>query len=114
MVRACGAAFVTTTDPYDLKQTARSLKEAMGRPGVAVVIARRECALEAMRKLPVDGRKPAPYDVNPEVCVVCGTCFRTTGCPALSITADAAVIDTSACTGCSVCAQICPTKAISC
>jgi len=78
------------------------------------LIARHECAL-----LPAERRKWMSLDVLSEVCNGCGLCFRI-GCPAIleSEELDAkylrplAIIDPVLCTGCEICAQICPRDAI--
>ncbi|MHA1516737.1 MAG: indolepyruvate ferredoxin oxidoreductase subunit alpha [Candidatus Heimdallarchaeaceae archaeon] len=58
--------------------------------------------------------------MDPETCIACGTCIVQYQCPAIYWSVDTnskgkkySIIDSSMCTGCSVCSQICPVKAIS-
>ena len=50
--------------------------------------------------------------IDQDKCRNCKSCVRT-GCPALISTKDKVVIDTTSCTGCTVCKQVCPFDAIS-
>jgi TPP-dependent indolepyruvate ferredoxin oxidoreductase alpha subunit len=51
--------------------------------------------------------------VDKAKCTSCKTCLRL-GCPAISTDVDGkSLINVSLCTGCGVCAQVCPYKAIS-
>ena len=104
--RSCGVSFVETVDPYNLTVMVNALKEAKERPGVKVVIARHPCVISARRA----GISRRPYEVDSEKCTACGTCVRF-GCPAIEMAGENAVI-TSGCSGCSLCAQICPSGAI--
>ena len=58
--------------------------------------------------------RPPPYAVNVELCTGCKTCLRQFGCPALMWIEDMnqTKIDATICTGCGVCAQVCPLGAI--
>jgi indolepyruvate ferredoxin oxidoreductase alpha subunit len=79
-----------------------------------VLIARDECAL-----LPSARRRWVPLKVIPEKCNGCTMCFRI-GCPAIVKSDELdektqrpkAYIDPLLCTGCEVCAQVCPWQAI--
>jgi indolepyruvate ferredoxin oxidoreductase alpha subunit len=104
--RACGVNFVETVDPYDVTGTVNVLQEAKKRKGVKVIIAKQMCVISARRA----GIKRGRYEVDPEACTGCGTCVRF-GCPAIEIADEKARI-TDLCSGCSVCAQICPVGAI--
>ncbi|HSA38733.1 MAG TPA: indolepyruvate ferredoxin oxidoreductase subunit alpha [Methanoregula sp.] len=104
--RACGVNFVETVDPYDITGTLNVLHEAKKRKGVKVVIARQMCVISARRA----GVKRGRYTVDTEACTGCGTCVRF-GCPAIEFSDEKARIS-DLCSGCSVCAQLCPVGAI--
>jgi indolepyruvate ferredoxin oxidoreductase alpha subunit len=104
--RACGVTFVETVDPYDITGTVNVLQEAKKRKGVRVVIARQMCVISARRA----GVKRGRYIVDLEACTGCGTCVRF-GCPAIEFSEEKAHIN-DLCSGCSVCAQLCPVGAV--
>jgi indolepyruvate ferredoxin oxidoreductase alpha subunit len=115
LVKAIGFNHVTTVDPYKFERLEQSFKEAIERKEPSVIITRRECAL-----LPQVRRTYMPLRVDVDKCVACYTCIRT-GCPALRKNSKAiyektgrlkADIDPLLCTGCELCAQVCPKDAI--
>ncbi len=114
LVRALGVERVATVDAYEVKAVEDALKEFLQADGPSVLITRRECAL-----LPSARRGWLPLEVMPDKCIACGTCLRT-GCPALLKSDEIyprtgrqkTKIDPTLCTGCEVCAQVCPQEAI--
>ncbi|MFA7303638.1 MAG: indolepyruvate ferredoxin oxidoreductase subunit alpha [Methanoregula sp.] len=104
--RACGVTFVETVDPFDITGTVNVLSEAKKKHGVKVIIAKQMCVIMARRA----GVKRKRYMVDPDQCTGCGTCVRF-GCPAIEVVGEKAQIN-DLCSGCSVCAQICPAGAI--
>jgi indolepyruvate ferredoxin oxidoreductase alpha subunit len=104
--RACGATFVETIDPYDVTGMVNVLSEAKKRKGVKVIIAKQMCVITARRM----GIKRGRYEVDAEACTGCGTCVRF-GCPAIEFADEKARIN-DLCSGCAVCAQLCPVGAI--
>jgi len=104
--RSCGVSFVETVDPYNLNVMIQAFKDVKERPGVKVIISRHPCVINARRAGMVRGR----YIVDEEQCTGCGTCIRF-GCPAIEKAGEKAKI-TESCSGCSICAQICPAGAI--
>ena len=115
LVRALGIKHLATVDSYDVAGTEKAFKALMSTEEPAVMIARHPCAL-----LPEMRKQYVALEVFAEKCTGCGVCFRI-GCPAIlkSHEVDAksgkplAVIDRDLCTGCEICAQLCPHDAIS-
>ena len=114
LVRSLGVKNVVTIDAYDVKAIEKTLKEWKEIDEPAVLISKQECAL-----LPEAKEQWLSLKVNPDICNGCGLCFRI-GCPAItkSDTLDEkynrplAEIDPLLCTGCEICAQVCPRDAI--
>jgi len=114
LIRAMGIDRVHTVDPYQVKEVERTFRECLAVDSPSVIITRRECAL-----LPAVRKQYVALRVNLEKCDACGICLRT-GCPALMFSDEVyektgkfkARIDPLLCTGCEVCAQVCPKGAI--
>ena len=114
--KSLGVKNVKIADPYHLDDIQKILKEEMESDELSVVITNRPCALfpPEMRKLV----KEKPYTVDLEKCIGCKRCFQVS-CPAISDAEEKTEknlfktkIDPLLCTGCSVCAQVCPVNAI--
>ena len=45
-------------------------------------------------------------------CIACKKCIKALGCPAIYREGEAVKIDASLCTGCGLCAKVCPVHAI--
>lgn len=108
LARAIGVEHVRKVDSYDLKALKDVIREEMDRPEVSVVITYNPCML--IRRKKFDIKK---YRVNEDKCINCGICLKV-GCPAVVKNEDETKshIVESLCTGCSVCAQVCPKDAI--
>jgi len=107
LAKALGADFVETVDPYDVNATIETFRRAKDYQGLSVVIAKQVCVINERRA----GIKRKPFMVN-ENCTGCRECVEF-GCPAIEFEedSDSARIN-MLCTGCGVCAQICPYDAI--
>jgi indolepyruvate ferredoxin oxidoreductase alpha subunit len=113
VARACGVKFVEVVNPFDLKAATETIERAIRFPGPAVVVFRALCAMIELRDKRKAGVKIVPYHIDQDKCSPkCETCIKLLGCPAIIKQGDKKVIDASQCTGCSVCAQVCPYKAI--
>jgi indolepyruvate ferredoxin oxidoreductase alpha subunit len=107
VIRSLGIEDVAIVDPYDLKGYTEKVTEFAKKPGVKVIIAKRECAILRARK----GVETVHY-VIADKCTNCLACTKLTGCPALLPTGEKVMIIEEECVGCDLCAQVCPFDAI--
>ena len=112
LVKALGVEDIKTVDPFNLEETIDAIKDSVEFGGPSVIICRQPCALVLVRDAKKTGKTLIPYTVDPDKCNGCFLCTRKFGCPAISQEGKVVVIDQEVCTGCGVCAQICPTEAI--
>jgi len=109
-------ARVEVADPFDISATTDAMLELLqDKQGVKVLVLKRECALVRSKKQ----KKLYNVEVNQERCLgeTCGCnrlCTRVFKCPGLywDRATGKAGIDEAICTGCGVCAEICPASAI--
>lgn len=113
LVRSVGVDFIREFDPYDLRESLSVAMEALKHDGVAVIIAKRECAIIRDNKNRKSGVSEK-YRVNPDRCSGCMNCVTTFACPAMSISGGKVIIDPNLCDGCGVCTQpyVCPFNAV--
>ena len=104
VLRGIGVQDVETVNPLDHEAAVSCVKELEDKPGVKAIIFKSPC---------IAVTKPGtPMHVDISSCIHCKKCIRELGCPAI-ITEDGNVsIDSSMCTGCGLCSQICPVHAI--
>ncbi len=111
ILRAVGVEPVVTVNPFNLEESIAAVKECDSHKGVSAVIFKSPCIALLRKEEFKEFRKPALYVEN-EKCVGCKKCINEIGCPALGMNGKKAQIDSSLCTGCSLCSQICPVNAI--
>lgn len=115
IVEGIGIHFIEIVDPYHISESEKAIIKALSatKNGPAVVIFRRECVLQELRRLRKRGIRPKSLRVDATKCVGCRICIKI-GCPALEFdfTENKAKIIEAKCVGCSICAQICPSNAI--
>lgn len=104
VLRGIGVQDVETVNPLDHEAAVSCVKELADKPGVKAIIFKSPC---------IAVTKPGTsMHVDISSCIHCKKCIRELGCPAI-ITKDGNVsIDSSMCTGCGLCSQICPVHAI--
>ena len=100
LCRSVGIKRVRVVDPYNLSECDSVIKEELAANEPSVVISRRPCAL--LKYVKHNG----PITADASKCVGCKSCMKI-GCPAISIVDGKAQIDTTLCTGCGVCSQLC-------
>ena len=112
LVKALGVKHIESFDPYDFHKTQDILKAAAKRQGVSVLIPVRDCMLFPKK------HRGEPYQIVVADCNGCGVCFKI-GCPAITNSGDLTdkklsipIIDEVQCTGCRLCAEICPPDCI--
>ena len=121
IAKACGAN-VTVVNPFSMHSTIESIKRAIAEKGVNVIVSDQECRLMFMRRARKQNIKVPVFQINQEKCKQCNKCIEY-GCPAIHFEFENEkgkeskkrkryYIDESFCWGCTVCAQICPYKAI--
>ena len=103
---------IFTVNPLDLRAMNKALNQALEKTEPTVIITKYPCILK-----PFSAEDKATFDLTPktytvlqEKCTHCKSCVRT-GCPAIHA-GDQITIDPDACTGCSLCSQVCPFEAI--
>lgn len=100
-------------NPNHLDEVDKALEDAMAKDEPTVVITKWPCVLK--KYSPEDLQD---FDLTPKKCVIdqdkcrnCKMCVKC-GCPAIYSEKDKVTINGTSCTGCGVCAQICPFDAI--
>ena len=112
IVKGCGVEWVRTVDSYDLKGLEEAFKEAADRDGVSVIISKHPCALLESAAKKKEGTFHT-YHIDQDKCIHCHVCSKHLACPAIYISEDGLdMIDEKQCTGCGVCAEVCPAHAI--
>lgn len=102
--KACGIPNVRTINPYETKRAVDLLKEAVDSKEPWLIVSESPCPLHIRKKLGVE------RTVDRSLCTKCRMCLKL-GCPAIEWTAEGARVNALLCSGCGICAGICPSKA---
>jgi indolepyruvate ferredoxin oxidoreductase, alpha subunit len=109
-VRGLGVKNVLTVNPFKYRKTVDALRELSQHKGVTVLVSRAPCPLHE-RILP-GYRKMRPFRVDQAKCRGHKECVGKAACPAFLLEGGQVTIDEDRCTGCALCAQLCPENAI--
>lgn len=103
VLKGIGVKKVVKTDPLNLKESVAAVKECAAIKGVKAIIFKSPCIsiIKSTKKCTVT-----------EKCKDCKICIKQLGCPATIINNGKVTIDESLCTGCTLCSQVCPHKAV--
>ena len=103
VLEGMGVKHIETVNPFNLDAAVDTVRKLQEYKGVKAVIFKSPC---------VALFRPASKCSITDKCINCRKCIKEIGCPAISIINDKVTIDNSQCTGCGLCAQVCPVKAI--
>ena len=103
VLKGLGVKKVLTVDPLNLGEAVKAVNKCVKIAGVKAIIFKSPCIALS---------KPTEKCIITDACIGCKKCIREIGCPAISFVDGKAVIDGSLCTGCSLCASVCPSSAI--
>ena len=109
IVRGLGVKWIKSVDVVNAKENVKVVKEALEYNGPSVIIFNGECVIEKLRrqKTPIK-----PLSIDQSLCIKCGNCLVDFACPSIVKEGDKIVIKQDTCTGCSICANLCPVDAI--
>jgi indolepyruvate ferredoxin oxidoreductase alpha subunit len=106
LIKGLGVEHVRLVDAYDIEGMRETLDEEIARDAPSVIVVQGACML--LRNRPVKTEKP--FRTVLETCTDCGMCLSI-GCPAISrrnaSPDEKPFIDSSQCTGCELCFQVC-------
>ncbi len=109
LIKGLGVEHVTTIKPFKVRASQKAIKAAVDFEGVSVIISQELCPLYEKRVAP---RSRKPFAIRENKCKGHMDCINKIACPAMFVEAGQARINTQACIGCALCAQICPENAI--
>ncbi len=104
VLKGVGVKIVETVNPLELSKAIDTVKRVSAEKGVKAIVFKSPCAVL------IKGNKPAVIDSAK--CTSCKKCIKTLGCPGIVLRDGRVTIENSLCTGCGLCSQVCPFKAI--
>lgn len=108
VVSALGVEHIRRVDAYNLDEATEAIQEGIEHDGLSIVISEHVCTIQALRR---EKFESVGMEVNPEECISCGNCVKL-GCPAITFRDETGGIDWNICVECGLCAQVCPTEAL--
>lgn len=124
VLKGMGVKWIRQTNPYNLKDSMKAFREAMGAKGkgLRVIVSRAECMLEKQRTLRPEKKaalaagatvEDVKLGVDDEVCTGDHSCMRYNGCPSLTVKPgpnplrdDPIATIVNSCVGCGLCGEV--------
>ena len=103
VLEGIGVSEIAICSPFEFDQAVETVKRVSALNGVKAIIFRAPC---------VNLSAPKGSCKVTDKCIGCKKCINETGCPALVVDGKKVKIDDNLCVGCTLCAQVCPVKAI--
>lgn len=103
VLEGIGVKKIVEVNPLDLEAAIQAVRECSDLKGVKAILFQSPC---------IAVTKPKNTCKINEKCVQCKKCIREIGCPAIIVENGKVTIDENLCTGCGLCAQVCPVQAI--
>jgi indolepyruvate ferredoxin oxidoreductase alpha subunit len=103
--KACGIENIAVVDPYQVKETVKTLRTALDSGEPWLIVSRGACPL-SLKNTWGPARR-----ITEELCTQCKTCLKL-GCPAIELIDETLRINELLCGGCTLCEKICPKQAI--
>jgi len=122
VVKAFGAKWIRTVDPYRVRSLIDTIKDSMSQSGFKVIISDQECSVQSDRRFRKSLREKEGrisrtyYYIDPERCQKCKECLQKLACPAILLREENGEeiisIEEPRCTHCGVCLEICPNSGV--
>ena len=103
--RACGITNVVAVDPYKVKDTVKTLRQALDSNQPWLIVSRGPCPLYTKERIGPVRR------IDDALCTDCRTCLKL-GCPAIELADGKVRINELLCGGCTLCESVCPKGAV--
>ena len=103
ILKGMGVKTVLHVNPLNFEESVDAVKKCAGEKGVKAILFESPC---------IALYKPVQKMMINDKCIKCKKCIREIRCPAIITENGKVTIDTSLCTGCNLCTQICPVNAI--
>ena len=104
VLKGIGVQAVEVVNPLELDKAIDCVKRLAAMDGVRAIVFRSPCI--------VLSRPQKHVQVDLDICVKCKKCINSLGCPAITLKDGHIHIDQGSCTGCGLCAQVCPFGAL--